>query len=149
VKPEIKHEETTNKRAAKPHRAPDDGKSLVAAKRAVEAALEKKGLEPVLIDVRDMASYTDYILIVSGRSDRQVQAISEAIQKSFAKEAVIGTEGVGHGQWTLLDFGDVIAHVFYHPMRDYYDLEGLWIDAPRVPLQLPPEARVSAEEQYG
>jgi ribosome-associated protein len=128
----------------------DDGRSLASAMRAVEAALEKKGLEPVLLDVRAMASYTDYILIVSGRSDRQVQAIGDGIMEAFAKDKrqIVGTEGVGQGQWTLLDLGDVIVHVFYHPMRDYYDLESLWIDAPRVPLEVPPEARVGAETMY-
>jgi ribosome-associated protein len=108
---------------------------------AVEAALEKKALEPVLIDVSAEASYTDFVLIVSARSDRQVQAISDAIIERFASFAVrpIGKEG--KGDWVLLDFGSVIVHVFYHPMREFYDLEGLWIESPRVPLEVPAEAR--------
>lgn len=130
--------------------APDDGRSLEMAMRAVNAALDKKGIEPVLLDVRDMASYTDYILIVSARSDRQVQAIAEGISEALKQERMrtIGKEGARDGQWTLLDFGDVIVHVFYHQMRDYYDLESLWNDAPRVKLDIPPDARAQPEDYY-
>ena len=115
--------------------------SKESALLAVEAALEKKGLEPVLIDVSAEASYTDYILVVSGRSDRQVQAIADWVQERLAALRVrpLGVEGAG--DWVLLDFGDVVVHVFYHPVREFYDLEGLWIQAPRVPLAVPPEAR--------
>jgi ribosome-associated protein len=121
-----------------------------AALRAVKAALDKKAVEPILLDVRELASYADYILIVSGRSDRQVQAISDGILDSFKEigKRPLGTEGARQGQWTLVDFGDLIVHVFYHPVRDFYDLESLWIDAPRVPLDIPPKARVSVEEAY-
>ncbi len=117
---------------------------------AVAAALEKKALEPVLLDVHELASYTDYILVVSGRSDRQVMAISDGIIEALAREKArpLGTEGQKGGQWTLLDFGDVIVHVFYHPIRDFYDLESFWVDAPRVPLEIPDEARISVEEAY-
>jgi len=113
-----------------------------SALAAVEAAIEKKALEPVLLDVSAESSYTDYILIVSGRSDRQVQAISDYIVESMAARRLrpIGIEGVK--DWVLLDFGALIVHVFYHPVREFYDLEGLWIEAPRVPLAVPAESRV-------
>jgi ribosome-associated protein len=113
------------------------------ALRALEAALEKKALEPVLLDVSGQASYTDYILLVSGTSDRHVQTISDSIVEAFVKlrRRPIGVEGQREGQWALIDFGDVVVHVFYHPMRDFYDLEGLWCDAPRVALEVPAEAR--------
>ena len=140
------HEKVVKKTISHAH--PHDGKSLADAMRAVEAALDKKGLEPVLLDVREMASYTDYILVVSGRSDRQVSAIADAILEALKDKKAVGTEGSRQGQWTLLDFGDVIVHVFYHPVREYYDLESLWIEAPRVKLDVPPEARVSADEAY-
>jgi ribosome-associated protein len=117
---------------------------------AVAAALEKKALEPVLLDVHELASYTDFILIVSGRSDRQVAAISDAVAEALGREKAkpIGTEGSKGGQWTLLDFGDVIVHVFHHPVRDFYDLESFWVDAPRVPLDVPADARIGADEAY-
>ncbi len=117
---------------------------------ATRAALEKKALEPVLLDVRQATSYTDFILVVSGRSDRQVQAIADAVVKGMAEDHVkpLGLEGNREGHWVLADFGDVVVHVFYHPLREFYDLEGLWLDAPRVPLQVPPDAHISAESRY-
>jgi ribosome-associated protein len=125
-------------------------RSRQLALAAVAAALEKKALEPVLLDVHELASYTDFILIVSGRSDRQVMSISDGIREAMARAEVrpLGTEGQKGGQWTLLDFGDVIVHVFYHPLRDFYDLESFWVDAPRVPLQIPDDARIHVEEAY-
>ncbi len=111
---------------------------------ALDAALSKKALEPVLLDVTGQASYTDYILLVSGSSDRHVQTITDAVVESMAKERrrPIGVEGSAGGQWSLIDFGDIVVHVFYHPMRGFYDLEGLWCDAPRVAIDVPPDARV-------
>lgn len=122
------------------------------AMEAMEAALEKKGLEPVLMDVSEHSSYTDYILLLSGRSDRHVQAVADAVMDALKKKRgmkPLGIEGKRDGQWTLLDFGELVVHVFYHPVREFYDLEGLWIDAPRVPIDVPPDARVSATEAYG
>lgn len=121
------------------------------AMAATEAALEKKGLEPVLLDVKDVSSYTDYILILSGRSDRHVQAVADAVEDAMRASGVrpIGVEGKRDGQWTLLDYGDIVVHVFYHPVREHYDLEGMWIDAPRVQLDVPADSRISAAEAYG
>jgi ribosome-associated protein len=128
----------------------EDPRIKALALRAVDAALEKKCLEPVLLDVRALASYCDYILIVSGRSDRQVVAIADGVLDALGREGkrAMGSEGLRDGQWSLLDFGDVIVHVFYHPVREFYDLEGLWSDAPRVPLTIPPEARAQVEDSY-
>jgi ribosome-associated protein len=116
--------------------------SLEAAKAAIDAALDKKALLPVLIDVSSLASYTDFIGIVSGRSDRQVDAIADGILATMKARgrSLLGQEGSGSGRWTLLDFGDVVVHVFYHPVREFYDLESLWVDAPRIQLRIPPEA---------
>lgn len=116
--------------------------SALAAKVAIDAALDKKALLPVLIDVSALASYTDFIGIVSGRSDRQVDAIADGILLAMKARGrtLLGQEGSGSGRWTLLDFGDIVIHVFYHPVREFYDLESLWVDAPRVPLKVPPEA---------
>jgi len=116
--------------------------SLDVAKAAIDAALDKKALLPVLIDVSAMASYTDFIAIVSGRSDRHVDAIAEGVLAAMKARgrSLLGQEGTGSGRWTLLDFGDVVVHVFYHPVREFYDLESLWVDAPRLPLKIPPES---------
>ena len=118
--------------------------------RAIAAALEKKALEPVLLDVREQSSYTDFILLVSGRSDRQVQSIADGIVDSCKAggRRPIGVEGSPKGQWTLVDLGDVIVHVFHHPVREYYDLEGFWSDAKRVPIDIPAEARVDPLDMY-
>jgi ribosome-associated protein len=116
--------------------------SLAAAIGAIDAALDKKALLPVLIDVSALASYTDFIAIVSGRSDRQVDAIADGVRMAMKARgrSLLGQEGTGSGRWALLDFGDVVVHVFYHPVREFYDLESLWADAPRVQLRVPPEA---------
>jgi ribosome-associated protein len=118
----------------------DETRELALA--AIDAALEKKALMPVLIDVSGMASYTDFIGIVSGRSDRQVEAIADAVSQLMKSRGrrVIGHEGSGNGRWTLLDYGEIVVHVFYHPVREFYDLESLWIDAPRVKMAIPPES---------
>jgi ribosome-associated protein len=125
----------------------DDG-GLDGAKAALALALDKKALEPVLLDVRALCSYANYQLVVSGRSDRQVDAIAEGIVSGLREQGIrpLGTEGERSGHWALLDFGDFLVHVFQHSVRDHYDLEGLWIDAPRVPIEVPAEARVRADE---
>lgn len=136
---------------AKIARSPAKQKQLQAARAAAEAAIEaalaKKGLVPVVIDVSDKTTYTDFIGIVSGRSDRQVEAIAENVVAAL-KEIdfrLVGREGSGNGRWTLLDFGDVVIHVFYHPVREFYDIESLWIDAPRLKLKVPAEAMTVGE----
>ena len=128
--------------AADSRRARQSADSLEVAKAAIDAALDKKALLPVLIDVSAMASYTDFIAIVSGRSDRHVDAIAEGVLQAMKARgrSLLGQEGTGSGRWTLLDFGDVVVHVFYHPVREFYDLESLWVDAPRLPLKIPPES---------
>jgi ribosome-associated protein len=128
---------------AKRHQA-----SQGAGEAAIAAALDKKALLPVLLDVSGRATYTDFIGIVSGRSDRQVDAIAQNVVHAMAERGwqLLGREGNGNGRWTLLDFGDVVLHVFYHPVREFYDIESLWIDAPRVSLKVPPEATQFREE---
>ena len=125
-----------------------DDVGLGGALRALELGLEKKALEPVLLDVRGLCTYCNYQLVLSGRSDRQVDAISEAIVVGLKKDGIraLGTEGKRSGQWALLDFGDFVVHVFHHPQREHFDLEGLWVDAPRVELEIPADARIQADE---
>jgi ribosome-associated protein len=119
-----------------------DAESLAAARAAIDAAIAKKALVPVLIDVTGRASYADYIGIVSGKNDRQVDAIADGVNQAMRERGrrLVGREGTGNGRWALLDYGDVVVHVFYHPVREVFDIESLWIDAPRVKLQVPPEA---------
>lgn len=108
-------------------------KSLVC----VKAAVEKKAFDLVLLEMKQVASFTDYFLICSGKSDRQVQAIAQAIEEGLEEEGSrpIGYEGRTEGRWILMDYGDVVVHIFLEPVRAFYDLEGLWIDAPRIDLE--------------
>jgi ribosome-associated protein len=131
-------------------KAPPRLGALEAAHLALDAALDKKALEPVLLDVRALCSYTEYILLVSGRSDRQVDAIAEAASVALKAHGrrPLGVEGVTSGQWALLDFGDVVIHVFMHPMRLHYDLESLWHEAPRVDIEVPADARATPDDLY-
>jgi len=103
-----------------------------------------------LLDVRALCSYTEYILLVSGRSDRQVDAIADSVSLALKSQGrrPLGVEGVSSGQWALLDFGDVVIHVFMHPMRLHYDLESLWHEAPRVAIEVPADARATPDDLY-
>jgi ribosome-associated protein len=126
-----------------------DQPGLTNAHKALAAALDKKALEPLLLDVRGLCSYANYILLLSGRSDRQVDAIAESVRTHLKPEAkLLGSEGTRSGQWALLDYGDLVVHVFHHPAREHYDLEGLWIDAPHVDIEVPDDAHISAEDKY-
>ncbi len=104
------------------------------ARRIGQLVLDKKGEELVIIDVRERATYADFILIASARSARHVQGIADHVEEELFKERIepLGVEGKTEGQWVLLDYGDVILHLFFEPVREVYDLEGLWMDAPRV-----------------
>ena len=103
------------------------------------AALEKKAYDLVVMEVRDLTSIADYFVICSGRSDRQVQSIAQGIEEHLGDSAIspLSIEGANRGHWVLMDFSDVIVHIFYEPVRQFYDLDGLWGDAPRVELPEP------------
>ncbi len=100
----------------------------------VNAMLQRKVIAPVLLDVQDLTSVADFFIICSGSSSRQVTAIAATIKKELKNHKIkpISIEGLKEGQWVLLDFGHVVIHVFYDPIRNFYDLEGLWTDAARI-----------------
>ena len=100
----------------------------------INAVMGKKALDLVVLDVRDFTSFSDIFIICSGRSNRQVSAIAEYVQVNLKKHDIkpLSVEGKKEGHWVLLDYGHVIIHVFYEPVRAFYDLEGLWIDAKRI-----------------
>ena len=100
----------------------------------IETLLSRKANRLVVLDVSQLTSFADYFLICSGRSNRQVTAIAEHLKKTLKEKKLrpISTDGIKEGQWALLDYGNVIIHVFYESVRDFYDLEGLWADANRV-----------------
>jgi len=107
------------------------------ARLAAGAALDKKALDPVVVDLRGISSVADYFVMVTGTSDRHVQAVSQNIMDAFDSLGIkiLGEEGMREGRWVLMDFGEVVVHVFLEDVRDYYDIERLWIDAPRLDLQ--------------
>jgi ribosome-associated protein len=111
---------------------PGDSREVAVA--AARTAAEKQGSRIVVLDVRDLIVITDYFVIATGSSDRQVRTIVEEIEKSLRDRGVkpVRREGEGDARWILLDFVDVVVHVFAEEERDYYDLERLWRDAPVV-----------------
>jgi ribosome-associated protein len=110
--------------------------TLDKALLAIDIIKERKAMDPVLFEVGELTSITDYFLIASGNSSRQVQAISRHLSRRMRDKGLktYGMEGEREGHWILLDYGDLVVHVFYQPVREFYDLEGLWIEAPRIGL---------------
>ncbi len=102
-----------------------------------QAAHDTKAEDLVLLDVRDLTTFTDYFLIMSGRSTRHVQALAETIEAKFRSKRIktSNAEGLSEGMWVLLDFDDVVVHIFYHEQRKFYDLEGLWSEGKRLEFQ--------------
>ncbi len=100
----------------------------------IKAILGKKALNIVALDVADMTSYADVFIFCSGRSNRQVTAIADNIKTDLKRHKIkpVSVEGTKDGHWILMDYGHVIIHVFYEPVREFYDLEGLWVDAKRI-----------------
>jgi len=103
---------------------------------ALHAAGEKKAINPVVLDLREIASFTDYFLIASGANERQVQAISDEVYEQLKKagHAAARVEGYKTAEWILLDYGDFVVHVFEQKARNFYDLERLWRESKRVAL---------------
>ena len=101
------------------------------------ASLKKKAKDLVILNVKTLSSFTDYFIICSGTSDRQVQAIASSIQEDLKALGILplGVEGERLGKWVLMDYDDVIIHIFYEPVRDFYEIERLWFDAPRMEIE--------------
>jgi len=106
---------------------------------ALTAAAEKKAIDTVVLDLREIASFTDYFIIASGANERQVQAISDEVVDTLKKSGtpVTRVEGYKTAEWILLDYGDFVMHIFGDKARKFYDLERLWRESKRV--MLPPE----------
>jgi ribosome-associated protein len=127
--------------------APAAGQRSVAAARPdtsrpraeaiARAGLGKKAEDVVILDVRGLTSYADYFVVMSADSERQAGAIAEAVDEELEKAGAsrLGVEGQAGGRWVLIDYGDVVAHVMSPDARGFYDLEGLWADAPRVVVE--------------
>ena len=99
-------------------------------------ALDKKAHALEILDVAGKVDYADFLVLMSGKSDRQVAALAQGIEEALRKKGkrALSVEGLPHAIWVLMDFGDVVVHVFQEDSRQLYDLDGLWMDAKRIPL---------------
>jgi ribosome-associated protein len=98
--------------------------------RMVSVLQEKKATDIVVLDVRGICTFTDYIIICTGMSDRQIKAMAEHVMENFGKP--FGKEGIEQGRWVLLDYIDVVIHIFQDEVRHYYDMESMWFEAKRI-----------------
>jgi ribosome-associated protein len=107
----------------------DTADSLTVLKRVVDACEDVKGKDVAVLDVHRISDFADYFVVASGRSDRQVQGITNRIIEELHRVGISpsSVEGYDDAQWVLIDCGDVIVHVFYEPVREHYDIESLWI----------------------
>ena len=119
--------------------------------RALEctrALLDRKAYDLVVLETGKVSSIADYFVICSGRSDTQVQSIAEGVEAQLVAAGTrpLSIEGLPHGQWVLVDYGDVVVHIFYVPVRGFYDLERLWTRAPRVELPEPFQSQARSQK---
>lgn len=107
------------------------------AQLAAETANDKKAKDTIILDIRGLSVIADYFVICSGNSETQVQAIASEIKDKMNEYGVEvkGTEGLDQARWVLLDLGDVVVHIFHKEERDFYRLERLWADAPRITVE--------------
>lgn len=126
------HEEADDARVATKAVADLDERVMMA----LHAASDKKAVDPVVLDLRQIASFTDYFVIASGTNARQVQAIADAITETLKRAGTreMRVEGYATAEWVLLDYGDFVVHIFEAKARTFFDLERLWRDAQRIPL---------------
>jgi ribosome-associated protein len=103
---------------------------------AVRTIVAHKGIEPVLLEVTEFCSFADYFIICSGGSRRHVLALAQHVEEAMARAGLkpLGVEGLDEGQWVLLDYNTMVIHIFMQPLREFYNLEDLWSEAPKTPI---------------
>ena len=103
---------------------------------AVRTIVAHKGIEPVLLEVTEFCSFADYFIICSGGSRRHVLALAQHLEEAMARAGLkpLGVEGLEEGQWVLLDYNTMVVHIFMQPLREFYNLEDLWSEAPKTPI---------------
>jgi ribosome-associated protein len=102
----------------------------------INTALQRKAKDLVVMNVGTLSSFADYFIICSGTSDRQVKAIANWLEENLKKAGMnsLGLEGMKQGHWVLMDYGDIVIHIFYEPIRAFYDVERLWSEAPKIAI---------------
>ena len=115
-----------------------DNKQLNSRERAVKCAafaLEKKALNVKVLEIKKLSSIADYLVLASGRSDKQAQAIADSVKDGLKQYGrALNVEGMTEGRWVIIDYGDIIVHVFQEEVRRYYNLDELWGNAPLVEI---------------
>jgi len=132
------------------HLREQHNRSLERAKAAARVADLNRGRDIVILDLRELTPVFDYFVLATGTSRRQLHAIAEEIDDVLKREfhdRRLGIEGYADSRWILLDYGDVVVHIFDEETRRYYDLEHLWAGSKRVPLAPAPGAVVSDPSQ--
>ena len=110
-------------------------------------ALEKQADKVLVINIKKLSSVADYLLVCGADSERQVHAIARNIEDGMRSSKVkpLGVEGAERGRWALLDYADVVVHIFHEPVRAYYDLEGLWAEAPVTEVKDKPKTKATVK----
>jgi ribosome-associated protein len=142
------HQNVTTTTSPKPTAGPSNAElpAEQIAQRAAAAAADKKAIDIKIIDLRGTSSYTDFFVVCSGNTDRQVKAIHDAVHMELKKELGLyprRVEGLTEARWVLMDYFDVIVHVFVPEVREFYRLEQLWSDCPVVTVDAAPDAPVT------
>ena len=118
--------------------------SLERAIKCAQFALDKKAVDVKVLEIAKISSIADYLVISTGMSDKQVQAIADSVKKGLKKFGkALDIEGVREGKWVVIDYGDVLVHIFVDELRRYYDLDRLWGDAPLIHIPEPPPVPVT------
>ncbi|HDH11084.1 MAG TPA: ribosome silencing factor [Nitrospirae bacterium] len=107
------------------------------AVKVAELAIDKKARDTIILELKDLSTIADYFVICSGENPAQIKAIADAIDEYFSKKKIfpIGKEGLDVAHWVLIDYGDIVIHIFDKETRGFYDLEKFWMDAPRIPVE--------------
>jgi ribosome-associated protein len=124
-----------------PETSPAPLSGLELAQRAVLFAQDKKALEPIILDLRKISTIADYLVICSAQSEPQLKAIANGVEKGLKDDFArppLAVDGFPTSQWIVIDYGDVMFHIFHEQKRPVYSLEDLWSDAPQVPLAIEP-----------
>ncbi len=145
----ISHTQGPRTKKARPPQQPTGSSSVASDEsRAIAlaiavAGIEKKAVGLEILDVAGKVDYADFLVLMTGRSDRQVAALAQGIEEALRKKnkRPLSVEGQNHATWILMDYGDVVVHVFQDDARSLYDIDGLWLDARRIPIPIPEGAR--------
>lgn len=121
--------------------------ALDKVRRLARAAFDKKALDILALDVRNVLDYAEYLLLLSANTEQQIKAVWQHVEGTMKEQGFtpLVVEGQGHNRWVLMDYRDVMVHIFLRPLRELYELERLWGDAPRVDLGLPEAAPPSED----